>query len=66
MSYIALNKAPHLRYLTEFEHGLRVKRKEKHLYIRKCNNNTNNYKKQNSLKKRLVQSYKYLRVLLPN
>ena len=31
-----------------FEYGLRVKRKEKYLYSRKCNNNTSNSKKRNS------------------
>ena len=31
-------------------YGLRVKRKEKYLYIRNCDNITNNYKKRNSRK----------------
>ena len=64
MRYRTLNNAPHRRYLTEFwnsGYGLRAKRKEKYLYIRKCNNIKNNAKKRNSGKKRLVQSYKYLK-----
>ena len=51
MRYSALNNAPHRRYLTEFwnfGNGLRAKRKENYLYIGKCNNVTNNSKKQNS------------------
>ena len=51
MRYRALNNALHLRYLTEvrnFGCGLRVKRKDNYLYIRKCNNITNNSKKRNS------------------
>ena len=43
-----------------FEYDLWVKRKEKYLYIPKCNNITNNSQRQNSGKYRLVQSYKYL------
>ena len=64
MRYRALNNAPHRRYLTEFwnfGYGLRVKRKENYLYIRKCNNIKNNTKKQNTGKYRLVQSYYYLK-----
>ena len=38
MTYRALKKEPHRRYLTEFRICLRVKRKEKYLYIGKCNN----------------------------
>ena len=51
MRHRALNNAPHRRYLTEFwnfGYGLRVKRKENYLYIRKCNNIKSNTKKQNS------------------
>ena len=47
MRYRALNNAPHRRYLTEFwnfGNGLRVKRKESYLYIRKCDNIKNNTK----------------------
>ena len=51
MRYSALNNVPHPRYLIEFCY----------LYIGKCNNITNNPKKQNSGKKRLVQSYKSLK-----
>ena len=38
-----------------FGYGLRVKRKEKYLYIWKCNKIINNSKKQNSGKYRLAQ-----------
>ena len=51
MRYRAVNNAPHRRYLAEFWdfwYRFRVKRKENYLYIRKCNNTKNNYKKQNS------------------
>ena len=51
MRYRTLNNPPHRRYLTEFwnfGYGLRVKRKEKYLYIRKYNNIKNNIKKRNS------------------
>ena len=44
MKYRALNKAPHRRYWTEFwnfGYGLRVKRQENYLCIRKCKNNFN-------------------------
>ena len=47
MSYRALSYPPHRGYLAEFV-GLQVKRKEKYLYIWKCNNITNNTKKRNS------------------
>ena len=51
MRYSALENASHRRYLTEFwnfGYGLRVKRKENHLYLGKCNNIANNSKKRNS------------------
>ena len=44
--YRALNNAPCRRYLREFlnfGYGLRVKRKEKYLYIWECNNIKNKY-----------------------
>ena len=44
-----------------FGYGLRIKRKGKKLYIRKCNNITYKSKKRYSGKKRLVQNYKYLK-----
>ena len=43
---MALHNELHRRYLTEI--WIRVKRKEKYLYNRKCNNITNNSKKRNS------------------
>ena len=51
MSYKALYKALHRRYLTETwncGYGLPVTQKEKYLEIPKCNNIKNNSKKQAS------------------
>ena len=39
---------PIVNSLQNFEYGLPIKRKEKYIYIWKCNNNTNNSKKRNS------------------